>query len=376
MSARPSELATGSITLTDNWLLQNVAELLEQSIDPGSEAEWLDIASNGTLIHRPISAGAVHTMCLVSLLEQIVFCDSLLVMNEWIDAWAGESQQIDRLLKNDIVVGLESSDTDLESRSRQYRHIICRSDALTNESNRAEEIFRNGESDFVGQVLNGTAPYLVHSDSLGYAYSPHPVRARILERTLYRISPFLSARQRLEEIVNNARVKLHHRIGYDSIATILATRLPSIALLCLQESSQNSPPIETALQIRESSEFGRLRSALHEMQVALASESTNGTEVYLEHSRALEAALREVERRLRLRELDSEDGIAEINVWRGIKARVPELLRQPVITPRHTTAIYRMVLSSGPSTTRILNKAVGIGDPRIVKDILEFTESV
>ena len=375
MPNKSSSIVRGSTTLTDNWLLQNAAELLARSGDPGAPAEWVDIAPDGSLQRIPFCAGAVQTMCLMSLIEQVVFCDSLLVLKDWVDAWRGEAPQIDKLLNSGIVSNLDDALVDVSERSAVYRQTICRSKRLLEESRRAEIVFKRGEPDFAGQVLNGTAPYLAYSDALMHAYTPHPIRARMLERTLYRISPYFSARQRLEELVNGTRIKLHRRIGHDAIATTLTTSLPSIALLCLQESSEDSSPIDTALEMRDSAEFRSLRSALHEMQLALAGENAHGTEVYLDHVHALERAIREVERQLHLRELDEKDGIAEIDAWRGIKMKVPDFARRPLIAPRHTTAIYRLVVSGGPGAAAILEKSLCLGDPRVNADILEFTRA-
>lgn len=180
MPSKTSRIADGSVTLTDNWLLQNAMELLEQTVDPSSEAEWLDISEEGSLLHRPISAGAIHTMCVVLLLEQIVFCDSMYVMTEWMDAWAGESRQVDALIRNEIVSGFRLADLDADARADNYRRTLCRSDSLRKVADEADEIFKAGSSHFVGQALNGTAPYLAQADLTGYTYAPHPVRARIL----------------------------------------------------------------------------------------------------------------------------------------------------------------------------------------------------
>jgi len=372
MPSKTSRIAKGSVTLTDNWLLQNAMEMLEQTVDPSSEAEWLDISEDGSLLHRPISAGAIHTMCVVSLLEQIVFCDSLHVMTEWMDAWAGESKQVDALIRNKIVSGFRFADVNTDERTENYRRTLCRSDSLRKITDEADEVFKAGSSHFVGQAFNGTAPYLAQADLTGYAYAPHPVRARILEKTLYKVSPAFSPRQKLEEIVNTSRIKLQKRIGIDSVVTSLATRMPSIALMCLSNSSPTSPPIETAIQLRDSTEFRSLRSSLHEMQKALAEDYTKTANVYLDQVHALESAVREVERRLKLRELDNGDGVAEIDVWRGVKARVPSWLRRPVFPPRHTTAVYRLVTAKSTDIRRLLDRSLGVTDPRIVEDLLNF----
>jgi hypothetical protein len=359
-------------TITDNWLLQTSAEILERLVDPSTRAEWIEVDGAGVLRTREITLGTMQVLCLASLLEQIVFCDTMHVMNEWSASWAGRSRQLAALLDSSIIREFDPDGTDLRDRALHYQKALCRSPLIAKAAEVAELVFQAGQGSFAGQVLNGTAPYLAQADTYGFLYCPHPVRARFLEQVLYRRPRVADPRERLNTIVNTARVKLAERLGQDQAVTTLTSRTSSIAMLCLRESSQQSSPILTALQMREADEFKRLRRTFGEMQAAIDRGDDRGVRTYLRHVKSLEDALHEVERRLRLRHLDARDGLSEINVWKGLPIRVPDALRRPVIAPRHTTAINRLVTTAATDLGRVLEQSLGIRDPQVVEDLNSF----
>jgi|WetSurMetagenome_2_1015567.scaffolds.fasta_scaffold25751_3 hypothetical protein len=362
----------GTQILTDNWLLQDSAQLLERTSDPNSNMLWMELNSKGNIQFNPITKGAIQLLCLTSLIEQIIIYDSMRVMNFWNLTWEPKSSQLKVLVKEGMIHYFDNQNDNFNKQLIEYQKIINGIPALTAASQYGESSFKKGNRSYLGQIINGTLPYITQADINNYIYSPHPVRARFLNQVFYKPNDSINPQQKLNEIINTSRVKLCKRIGIDSSVTTLNSKISSFALLCLRESSQQSLPIQTALEIRNLEEFRRLRNHLFDMQTSIANNNEESIKKYLSQIELLETAINEVERKLKLRELGDRDGFSELTIWRSLKVKIPDALRRPLIMPRYTTALNRLVLTAGTDIRRVLKKSLGIANPQIIEDLISF----
>lgn len=359
--------------LTDNWLLQSCAEILEGTDNSNDLAHWA-IVENQKLKWFETCADAIRVESLCALIEQIVFCDKLIVMSGWTNTWEDKSPQLQTLLGCQLVKEFDPSDDEASALSKHYLTQLCTVPAVAQEHELADAAWQRNEPIYSGQFIAGSTGYLAQSNLNNYSYTPHPVRARFLRSAMYRDENLYSnSRYVLNFWVDKSRTKLVNRIGPASSVTTLICRLSSIALLCLRESKTTLPLI-TALQLRDSDEFRRLRQTLHEMQLAIAREDEVGVKKYNKLVHLLEKAISEVERSLKSRALGDQDGIAEISVYKSLPVKIPSWMRVPLIAPRHTTAMYRLVATAQLDLREVLKSSLGIDNPRVVQDLIEFSQ--
>jgi hypothetical protein len=365
-------LDVGCSGLTDNWLLQDCATVLERLEEPTRIAHWLAV-KNGALNWYETSVGAIQIESLCALIEQIVFCDKLLVMAKWTEAWSGKSPQLQTLFGCELVDEFDESEECIADLKQGYVEQLCRNPAVREEHYLAAEGWERGEPRYSGQLIAGSTGYLAQATIQNLAYTPHPVRARFLKTAMYDIEPAANPRRVLNELVNTQRTRLTKRIGWNCSVTTLSCVLPSIALLCLRESSPQSLPIMTALQMRDSNEFRRLRQTLHEIQLAISRDDTSTVTVLSKMTNMLERAISEIQRVLGTRPLGERDGFAEVPVFQGLSIKVPDELRGPLVAPRHTAAMFRLIATAVTDLRGVLRKSLGIDDPRVIHDLIDFS---
>jgi hypothetical protein len=72
---------------------------------------------------------------------------------------------------------------------------------------------------------------------------------------------------------------------------------------------------------------------------------------------------------MKIRQLGDQDGFSEITVWQSLKVRVPDALRRPVIAPRHTVVMGRLISTAMTDLRHVLDRSLGISDPAIVENL-------
>lgn len=356
----------GISVVTDNWLLQNAAELVAGNTDPLSVAAIPKVHAN-ELTSTETRLGTVQFRCLTSLLEQITLADSLFVLEGWTDTWTGRLAELDALFGT-VVRPLGSRDAVTMELRNEYQSMLCSHEPIRKAYNAAEEALRRNVPLPGGQVTNGTAVYLALADLKNCAYAPHPARAAFLRQTLYSSTawPPRAATKVLERL-SKARVKLLRMLRGDAEISSLEYSISPIALRCFAESSASSRPISIAAQLRSDDRVRELRACLHECAQALASDPPRAA-VLME---SLEAAIADAEKRLRIEALGPTDGPSHITVFK-LPLPVPDVLRR-VRTPRTHSAVMQDFIQSGTRQVReIVAEGLGIRN-RVVLDTLLAT---
>lgn len=362
-----SQLNTSLSIISDNWLLQNAAEIINGYDENEIEAHWVDVGKHGELTTNSVPRASIQFECLVSLIEQIVFCDRLEVMGNWTHAWDSMSPEFGLLLQSGLVREFVISEEDNESYVSPYVRLLSANPNVAAAYDFGVETLKNNMPNFIGQVVNGIMPYLGYANMTNSVYTPHPVRHRFIQRTLNKASYDISsyAMLKLNERIDLARIRYSKMVGPGCESSSITCRFPSIAIHCLLESPRGISPIKTALQMRESSEFKSLRITIHEFQKAVTTVGASESK----YIRAIEAAIQEVERKLCIRNLTEADGFSEITTFQSLPIKIPDALRAPVIAPKHTTALFKLISTGKVKLRQLLKDSLGISDPAVVEGL-------
>jgi hypothetical protein len=116
----------------------------------------------------------------------------------------------------------------------------------------------------LAQVLAGTAGMLARAQMTRLAYTPHPLRERLLLRTHFP-SPIGGARRALVRFIDSQQVKLYRAIDEEGVFGSL--RLPPVVVEVIEEASTLSEVLPVALELRKN--YAELRDWLGKFQRAL-----------------------------------------------------------------------------------------------------------
>jgi len=362
----------GIQTITDNWLLQHCAELLSQSEDPLDSAHWIRHNHSDRCIDAvPVKRGVLQLQSLACLLEQIVFSDTLFVMEGWTEHWSGMSLELDALLQLGFIKDIPMDTRELQPLQAKYIDAMCHEPYLRAIHERSVELFNSGEPQFEGQVIAGTAPYLALSENRGLTYCPHPVRAKYLESELFLHRWPLQAIDEYEHLVNEVKVQMFRRRSHDREILTLLTTMPSIALFCLLNCDQNTSPIRTACQLRSDDTFKQFRSFLHEIQMNI---DDGDTKAKVAKCRLLKKAVDDTAKRLGVAQQDRDNGQVSVNfLGFGLSVKAPEWLDTPLKRPLHSSTIYKLLaINEHKNLDNALRKAFGLRSKTLLQEWLVF----
>lgn len=358
----------GVRALTDNWLLQHVAEIVTCSKDPRVAASVLALRNAETLEVHTVPLGALQIASLCSLLELVVLAGHVYVMQGWTDAWRGRASSLDLLLDAGVIRELDPDADAVSQAHEDYNRQFCEFPAIQREHLAATDAWVRGEPVFPGQLINGTAAYLALARTTGYAYWPHPARAIMLAGTLYdyrrRPNPLFS---KLDEVVRTTRIKYCQAIGTHYKLAQLAYSVPSMAIACLFGAQDASGAIQAAVQLRESADVRALRTLLNRAS-AETIEASTGLE---EAAKVLDDAVARVEKELGIRKAEHSEVALEWNLLEGgVSVTGPlKLIRQiaeSVVAPKHTAILSRLVRTGRLSAEDLVHRALGIRDRSII----------
>lgn len=360
-------------SLTDNWLIQVAAEFLDGSVDPLRPATWIrNDDSKKSVVAEPTTIGALQVLSLVALLEQIVMCDEINVLEGWTSAWRGKVPSLDGLQDCGFIKEIGATDGDLRTVQEQYAAQLCVKDYVRTAFMRAAEQFAAGTPAFDGQVLNGSVPYLALSDYHKLAYCPHPVRDRYLQNELYLNGWSQSVLQKYETLHQGPRVSLVKKQTNDRSVLTVASRMSSIGLFCIMNAGGRANAIKTAYTLRNDREFQNLRASLFELRQAIDSrDAAQATAL----SRTLELAVADASKRLRIIPLGEEDGHSTINIF-DLPVKIPDWLRRPISRPKHSSISYRLLaVHCARTLEQVLAQDYGIKSKQVVRDMARLYES-
>ncbi len=329
------------------------------------EAGWV-LSDGGRPRSGSISSGVYQIECLVSVLDQLVFAETIFVMGgDWSKTWQGRVSSLDRLLGT-VIQPVPLDDRRLLGTTNQWLNDLITSDAIGARFGEGMVAFQKGvysPSTYWSQVINGAAQYLSIASALGASYAPHPARSKYLESTLWRVDPRGAwpppGIEAFHNKLRNARVRLHMQRSARYTVRRLLMRVPSTAVLCILESSAHTSPIDVALQLREDASVAELRLTLQQLSEAITLSVDESPAPGLA---AIDHAIRQVELRMAMPVggATDNDRSALMTIY-GVTSALPGGVN-------HGGLVERLVKSAGRELLEVLKKRLGFDNRQAVED--------
>ncbi|MEO1244145.1 MAG: hypothetical protein AAFX56_00560 [Pseudomonadota bacterium] len=258
--------------IADNWTLQNVAELLNSGISE-ADASVIRIAG-GAHEYVDVLEGGVQTESLFDLLTDIVLRDQIIVDAAYADTWVGENECLGQLTKNGLLRQLSFLSN--EEKFADVRDLIadrlCVTDSLKVDHSANVDSWttrRENANPYLAAVLWGGAGMVARSWVFDSAYRPHPLRRRLFEAAKL-FDGRADALGRLEEVVDESRLRLAKRTSSAALIYSMNVMLPPIPIRIIEDSTNPGDFVKVALQLRP--EFKPLRDWLRKTEKLLESD--------------------------------------------------------------------------------------------------------
>lgn len=244
---RPDSEGHSFDLLVDNWLLQDMRDLLEHGVDPGEARLWRPDGA------ETVMAAVLQIEGLARFLASLVMYDSLAVDKGFTRAWSRRTVSPLTPLKADgIIREIEFVETeDLSSLRSMYSQRLCTSVPLraiqsANESSWASS--RNVVDSAASQIIWGGAGYLARAEMLALPYQGHPSRMALMSETVFGAAAERpSASQVFPWIEEQHREIMVHAAGGVTSPPIV---LPAIFCKVVRESSTVADLLPVAIQLR------------------------------------------------------------------------------------------------------------------------------
>jgi hypothetical protein len=274
-------------TFTDNWILQNVSELVMEGLSH-EKSKYLKI-NNRTKSYNwvGISQAFIQIKCLFSLLHDIVLSDQILVDENFVSSWQRFGDQFDELIHSNALakINFDTSNKNFLSIREYILNEICVNKGLLEMQRTNEKEWKeHGKSvdNLFSQIVWGGAGYLARSNFNKVPYSAHPLRKYIFSQTLFKEHD--SSLDFTLNWIQKQRIKLFEKIYSEKEIRIGIIPLPPIIIEVIEESRTIDDIFTIALQLRY--KYSKFRKWLTEYQSALNDENTNAL---IKHKKLLDS---------------------------------------------------------------------------------------
>lgn len=264
------EILTPNCVIADNWSLQLVAQALSEGLELGEGALLVSDKDSDSHVFREVPAGALAIEALFDLVADIVLREQIWVDEEFRQAWEGRNSELDALVREGVVVPFRflAQPQELEEPRRFFVSKLCFTDSLRRAQLENEAGWlktRSAPHPYLSQVVWGGAGMLARSLVYQHAYTPFPVRRRLMVDAGLAWSA--DATQNLRNLISQKQAQMSVVEGNGSKVTRLKINGAEIAALAIREASKPEDLIRIALQLR--AEYTELRGWLTEYQRAL-----------------------------------------------------------------------------------------------------------
>ena len=262
--------------LIDNWMLQEVAELLVEGINVDTTIKYI-IENENKSKRIKVPHSAIQLESLFKLLTEVVTSEELFLDGKFAHAWQQNVQPLDNLEQKKIVniIGIPKTEKFIDNREIIIEHLKLSKDLRR----RHESIVKywdkhqknkNDKDGFLSQVIWGTAGNLSRSGMLNMLYSPHPTRTTLIEGAT---TPFkLNATEEILSIIQNKRIELIERIYSNSKYNIGTITLNPIIVEIIESANSVNNMFSVALQLRK--DYKNFRKFINKYQAAINNGDT------------------------------------------------------------------------------------------------------
>ncbi len=367
-----------SSVIFDNWSIQNSVDLLTQHSNLSGTAQWVVFDKKATGFDDKVveiksgSVAALSFHCLCSLLENIVLYDKILVKSGWSSGYVNKINDLDDLFSSKIIEKFGKEPKKYQECNKEYINYLSKDQRIeTIIGKYTTNVKKDPVLNYMGQIIQGSIDYLSLSDSTDITYTPHPLRKIFMNDTLHNLTfPRNVASNKFKEYINNSKVRLINKVDSKSFLLHLSTKTPPIALFCILESNVQISPIEIACQLRKDESFLKLKEKLNYIN-SLFHE--NETEKYLKEVAYLETVIEYAEKKMNLKKLGENDGFSSLTFFKYFPVRVPEALRKPIFTPKHTVSIAKLIKTTNVDIRNKLQSLFRDSSTSIIEDLELFS---
>jgi len=262
--------------LIDNWMLQDVNQVLEKGLSGDNSGE----ISIDTLHDRHDFNSTPHAVfqidALLSLLTNIVLRDHLIVDDKFTYVWESGHGSLQSLRSAAIIKPYDflSSEEKISGPRKIIVKELCVTKSIRDVQRKNERFWEEtGQSadEHMSALVWGSAGYLARSHVYETPYLGCPFRQALIRQTKF-VSVTGDAVSNVEYIVNTKRAKLFQKLSINRSVTYGTFNLPPVAIEIIGDSNNLGQLITIAVQLRE--KYKKLRYWLGEYQQALDSENT------------------------------------------------------------------------------------------------------
>ncbi len=257
--------------ISDNWSLQNIAELFRNGLeDESTHLVNVDLSAN-KYEYNEISNAVISIEALFDFITDIILRDQILVEKNYINTWKQFDSPLNKVEEASVVRAFPFAIDykKLEEPTEEFINRLCVTDDLKkdHEENRSgwnENSYTPHE--YLSQTLWGGAGMLARSFVYERSYTPHPVRKRFF------VSTGLTLPNNSVNSVNNIITEKRASMvsiqkGNDELHS-MAINMPPLPIRVIQESNSVSDLIPVALQLRD--DYQELREWLGRFQQAMS----------------------------------------------------------------------------------------------------------
>ena len=261
--------------LLDNWLLQDVAEVLVEG--PASDTTALLAVDRDRDTHSdaPVPLAGVQVEALISLLVDVVIRDRLVVDQAFAHAWNSRESPLALLEQHGILEVREinaRTPRALQARDSALRALCATSSMRSVQAQNVESFCRSGRSadEHFGAIVWGAAGNLGRSAEAELPYSPHPIRSHVLRQTAFRIP---SAGDEVVSWLRQERVWVFARSAVEGQFRQAALVLPPFVVEIIDACSSTDDLLRVAIEARD--RYAPLRQWVAEFQAAIDREDAH-----------------------------------------------------------------------------------------------------
>ena len=262
--------------LIDNWLLQDIAEILRDGLSPEISSHLTVDYEKDSHYFTDISLASVQIEALLGFLADIVIRDTLVLDQEYSYTWGrGLASSLEQLEKEGIldVRQFDTTSSEFEHMKGLALEDLCVTTSLKNVQQINEKSWREdhySREPFISAVMWGTAGNFGRSHIIEAPYSPHPFREHFIEQTMFKQKRPDAVAGTLDWI-DNERLKIFQEVRQATTFRAAQFVLSPISVEIIESASSPEDLIPVALQMRR--QHSKFREQMTKYQKALDDEN-------------------------------------------------------------------------------------------------------
>jgi len=280
--------------IIDNWSLQEVCELLVSGPKPVISGELQVDFGRKQHSFAELPHGVIQIETLLSLLENVVLSDALIVDDGFTYVWDKAGGPLQKLKADNLLRthSFRNKEEELIGPRQVIVDELCLTDSIRKIQRENENSWaKKGEvvDKHMSSLIWGTAGMLARSHIFKTPYIGHPFRRQLMLQSPI-LNYHLDAVRSSLHVIQDGRTKLFQYISGDQLRTYAQFSLPAIAVDVIRECKTADQLLDVAIQLRE--KYKELREWLRDYQHAIDKDDIKAV---LKHRRMLDSVAKSIE---------------------------------------------------------------------------------